>query len=258
MKLFKSGNVNSFSYEELLELENQFLRDELELQELSNSLEIYEAIIDCLDKEGVTPALEHMFGENVSCSSSFDKEIREQYAATENAFMSAIKEFMDGYMKRTAVVIKALKAAKDKAKEAAAGKSSEEMGFPYELNNIPAWCKDDNKYDKLLDLITNKEMSVDQRNIDELKERLNETADMNIASVGSYDSAISDTINYLNTLADEANKHYVHQNAEEVKDDKTRKEYYYGTHREKAMYFRLIERKLLQFARQLVNISNKF
>lgn len=258
MKLLKSGNENSFSYEELLELENQFLRDELELQELSNSLEIYEAIIDCLDKEGVTPALEHMFGENVSCSSSFDKEIREQYAATENAFVSTLSKFVGEYMKRTVVIIKALKAAKDKAKEVAVGKSAEEMGFPYKLNNIPAWCKDDNKFDKLLDLITNKEMFIDRRNIDEFKELLNETADMNIASVGSYDSVISDTITYLNTLADEAKKQGVHERAEEVKDDKTRKEYYYGTHREKPMYFRLIERKLIQFARQLVNISNKF
>lgn len=81
MQLLKAcAEVPVVSNEELLMIENEFLREELELKEIENNLEIYECIIDCIEKTGgVDKSLEVMFGENVSSSENFEAEIRAQY-----------------------------------------------------------------------------------------------------------------------------------------------------------------------------------
>lgn len=57
----------SLTEKEFLQMENQFLQDELEFQELCHSLELIETIKDCIRKEGgVSSSLEIMFGENWS------------------------------------------------------------------------------------------------------------------------------------------------------------------------------------------------
>lgn len=79
------------SNEELLMLENEFLRNELELKDIENSIEIYECILDCIEKTGgVDKSLEVMFGENVSSSENFEAEIKAQYeSACEAAYSMA-------------------------------------------------------------------------------------------------------------------------------------------------------------------------
>jgi len=60
----------SLTEKEFLQMENQFLQDELEFQELCNSFELIETIKDCIRKEGgVSSSLEIMFGENWSNNS---------------------------------------------------------------------------------------------------------------------------------------------------------------------------------------------
>lgn len=90
MQLLKAvvSTEPEISNEELLMLENEFLRDELELKDIENSIEIYECILDCIEKTGgVDKSLEVMFGENITSSENFEAEIKAQYeSACESAY----------------------------------------------------------------------------------------------------------------------------------------------------------------------------
>ena len=66
----------SLTEKEFLQMENQFLQDELEFQELYHSLELIETIKDCIRKEDrVSSSLESMFGENWSDKSVALKDL---------------------------------------------------------------------------------------------------------------------------------------------------------------------------------------
>lgn len=93
MKLACATQTPKVSNEELLMLENELLRDELKLREIENSLEIYECILDCIEKTGkVDKSLEVMFGENVSSTETFESEIRAQYESECEGFMDLLKD----------------------------------------------------------------------------------------------------------------------------------------------------------------------
>lgn len=109
MKLshYDSGTLAEpeFSELEILKMENEYLRDEFRIQELEKSLEIYEAIFDCVKKTGgITKSLEIMFGENVSSSENMLEELKIQYnsalEALTNIFASVEVESTTGTIER--------------------------------------------------------------------------------------------------------------------------------------------------------------
>lgn len=112
MQLLKAvaSTEPEISNEELLMLENEFLRNELELKDIENSIEIYECILDCIEKTGgVGKSLEVMFGENVSSSENFEAEIKAQYdSACEVAYSMAFAK------QKTSEIWKRLDAAIDR------------------------------------------------------------------------------------------------------------------------------------------------
>ena len=83
----------TYSDEDLLRIENEFLRDELEIQELMHSIELMETIKDCIAKEGgVSSSIEVMFGENFSSKENTPKELDEQInLACESAFNKVLE-----------------------------------------------------------------------------------------------------------------------------------------------------------------------
>lgn len=83
----------TYSEEDLLRIENEFLRDELEIQELMHSIELMETIKDCIAKEGgVSSSIEVMFGENFSSKENTAKELDEQInLACESAFNKVLE-----------------------------------------------------------------------------------------------------------------------------------------------------------------------
>lgn len=123
MKLSCVTQVPKVSNEELLMLENELLRDELKLREIENSLEIYECILDCIEKTGkVDKSLEVMFGENVSSTETFESEIKAQYEAACEDFMKLMKDAWEHYKgglsdvsTRIKAVIQHFKKVKDSA-----------------------------------------------------------------------------------------------------------------------------------------------
>ena len=90
MKLSSAFNAEPavFTDEELLQFENEFLRDQIEIQELENSIELMETLKACIEKEGgVSSSIEVMFGENFSSKENALTELNEQLtAAYESAF----------------------------------------------------------------------------------------------------------------------------------------------------------------------------
>ena len=98
------------SEEEILTLENEILRDELEVQKIEQSLEIYECILDCISKTGkVDQSLEVMFGENVSSSENFEAEIRAQYEEACEGLMDYVnktKEIASNWYRKITADIK--------------------------------------------------------------------------------------------------------------------------------------------------------
>lgn len=81
----------SLTEKEFLQMENQFLQDELEFQELSHSLELIETIKDCIRKEGgVSSSLEIMFGENWSDKSVALKDLEK----AEEGLLDTVNNFL--------------------------------------------------------------------------------------------------------------------------------------------------------------------
>lgn len=79
MKLHKAVDNTATSYldEELLILENEFLRDELSFQEDMRQLELMETVLKCIEEEGtVSKSLEIMFGETIVNKDMFKIELK--------------------------------------------------------------------------------------------------------------------------------------------------------------------------------------
>ncbi len=111
MKLACITQSPEISNEELLMLENELLRDELKLREIENSLEIYECILDCIEKTGkVDKSLEVMFGENVSSTETFESEIKAQYESACEGFLDFFKKIPENIKEGTMFVPQAKKA----------------------------------------------------------------------------------------------------------------------------------------------------
>lgn len=75
MKLLKatSEEVRDFNEVEFLQMENDFLKDELELQDALHSLELMETVLKCIEQEGeVSKSIEVMFGEGQDMSTFKD------------------------------------------------------------------------------------------------------------------------------------------------------------------------------------------
>ena len=144
MQLLKAvvSTEPEISNEELLMLENEFLRNELELKEIENSIEIYECILDCIEKTGgVDKSLEVMFGENVSSSENFEAEIKAQYESACEGFMDVFKNGRDI---TNAFLEKAYNSIKSKIQKFKKVKAS---AFPLKLE-VPAFATDAESYNK--------------------------------------------------------------------------------------------------------------
>lgn len=143
MQLLKAcAEAPVVSNEELLMLENEFLRNELELKDIENSIEIYECILDCIEKTGgVDKSLEVMFGENVSSSENFEAEIKAQYEGACEGFMDAIKA---GKATANAFLEKVYSSIKSKIQKFKKVKAS---AFPLKLE-VPAFATDTESYNK--------------------------------------------------------------------------------------------------------------
>lgn len=82
MKLLKATTeeVCEFNEVELLQMENDFLKDELELQDTIHSLELMETVLKCIEQEGeVSKSVEIMFGDSVENKASFKEELEVAY-----------------------------------------------------------------------------------------------------------------------------------------------------------------------------------
>lgn len=124
----KSVPASEYSELDFLKAENTFLQDELKLQEMEHSLELYETIFDCISKEGkVSKSLELMFGENASSVETFEAELKEQYDATVEGLFSVV-----GKLAKYAVGDPIIGKIKEKAKEllARAEKVKDKIQYP--------------------------------------------------------------------------------------------------------------------------------
>ena len=96
MKLLKATTeeVCEFNEVEFLHMENEFLRDELELQDTLHSLELMETVLKCIEQEGeVSKSVEIMFGEGQDMSTFRDD--------LQKAYDEAIEVFNINYDKKS-------------------------------------------------------------------------------------------------------------------------------------------------------------
>lgn len=146
MKLLKACTEvpSEISNDELLMLENEFLRNELELKDIENNIEIYECILDCIEKTGkVDKSLEVMFGENVSSSENFEAEIRAQYDSACEGYMDAIKALYYSPDKHFAALEPKIKSILPKFK------SVKDSAFPLTIQ-VPVFASPSEYRDKIL------------------------------------------------------------------------------------------------------------
>lgn len=95
MKLNKAieDTTPELSMEELLQMENEFLRNELDFKDTMRSIELMETVLGCIDQEGsVSKSLEIMFGETVEDMSSFKEKLESEYNKSLESFLSDLKE----------------------------------------------------------------------------------------------------------------------------------------------------------------------
>lgn len=88
MKLMKAASeeVCDFNEVEFLQMENDFLRDELELRDSLHSLELMETVLKCIEQEGgVSKSIEVMFGEGQDMS-TFKDDLQKAYDEAMEAF----------------------------------------------------------------------------------------------------------------------------------------------------------------------------
>lgn len=79
---------------ELLQFENELLRNELEIASLEHDLELIRTVKDCIIKEGtVTKSVEIMFGENFSSVESALEELESAYNQISNELFDKFFEF---------------------------------------------------------------------------------------------------------------------------------------------------------------------
>lgn len=78
MKLNKAIVESEFSMRDILQMENEFLYNELEFQEMIHSFELVQTIIDCIHEEGyVSQSLKNMFGENWTDSETILEDLEQ-------------------------------------------------------------------------------------------------------------------------------------------------------------------------------------
>lgn len=182
MQLLKAcAEAPVVSNEELLQLENEFLRNELELKDIENSIEIYECILDCIEKTGgVDKSLEVMFGENVSSSENFEAEIKAQYEGACEGFMDAIKAGYDNTNKYLDKLYSKIKSILPKFK------SVKDSAFPLSIQ-VPAFASPSEYNEKVVPVMKkireahngSKEDITDQEKA-EFTKVLNETKTVNV------------------------------------------------------------------------------
>ena len=153
----KSVSASEYSELDFLKAENTFLQDELKLQEMEHSLELYETILDCISKEGkVSKSLELMFGENASSIETFEAELKAQYEQSYEGFMDFLKRiggFNKGFDKD--YFMKEFPEGKAIKKEILPNlKEVKESAFPMTIK-MPVFASKD-RYDRLVEPILEK------------------------------------------------------------------------------------------------------
>ena len=95
MKLYKATNeqVPELSMEELLQMENTFLRDELEIASLEHDLELCQTVLKCIEEEGcVSKSIEVMFGESFTDVANAKNELGAQIESISNELLGKLAE----------------------------------------------------------------------------------------------------------------------------------------------------------------------
>ena len=95
MKLYKAINeqVPELSMEELLQMENDFLRDELEIVSLEHDLELCQTVLKCIEEEGdVSKSIEVMFGESFTDVTNAKDELGVQIESISNELLGKLAE----------------------------------------------------------------------------------------------------------------------------------------------------------------------
>lgn len=118
--------------QELLKLENDLLRDHIDLSNQNHELELIETVLSCIDQEGsVSKSLEIMFGETVEDMSTFDAFCLEQYlCAVEGFIKNAFNEDLDD--SKNDIVIDKLRKGIKKVKELVVAKGKD-ITYPIKL-----------------------------------------------------------------------------------------------------------------------------
>lgn len=249
MQLLKAvvSTEPEISNEELLMLENEFLRNELELKEIENSIEIYECILDCIEKTGgVDKSLEVMFGENVSSSENFEAEIRAQYESACESYVQELKAYREQFMKHSASLRSAVLAAEKKLVEAAKTKSSKDLGFPVEMT-VASFIVNDDLFDKIYDLVGAKDENI-LDNVSKVKELISKTEKIAMQAIGNFGSYCRNVGSCIMTLTDMAK---VYKMGESAADKEAK------IARVRLMLLRLLERKIIEHGRNLIMVANK-
>ena len=96
MKLNKAiaDTTPELSMEELLQMENDFLRDELEIAALEHDLELCQTVLKCIEEEGtVSKSVEIMFGETFTDMANAKDELSSHIESISNELLGKLTEW---------------------------------------------------------------------------------------------------------------------------------------------------------------------
>lgn len=96
MKLNKAivDTTPELSMEELLQMENDFLRDEIEIAALEHDLELCQTVLKCIEEEGtVSKSVEIMFGETFTDMSNAKDELSSHIESISNELLDKLTEW---------------------------------------------------------------------------------------------------------------------------------------------------------------------
>lgn len=94
MKLMNAVKQQEITEAELLQMENEFLRDELEIASLEHDLELCQTVLKCIEEEGtVSKSVEIMFGESFTDMNNAKDELGAQIDAISNELLDKLAEW---------------------------------------------------------------------------------------------------------------------------------------------------------------------
>lgn len=94
MKLMKSTSAPCITEEQVLVIENEFLRDEIEFASLEHDLELCQTVLKCIEEEGcVSKSVEVMFGESFTDIANAKAELEQHVESISNELLDKLTEW---------------------------------------------------------------------------------------------------------------------------------------------------------------------